>query len=762
MLELKEIKKYYQVGDIETRALDGISVAFRQTEFVAILGASGSGKTTCLNVIGGLDRYDSGDMVINGKSTKNFKAHDWDAYRNNTIGFIFQSYNLISHLSLIANVEMGMTLSGVSVSEKHRKAIEALEKVGLKDHIHKKPNQLSGGQMQRVAIARALANDPDILLCDEPTGALDTNTSIQIMDLIKEVSKDKLVIMVTHNPELAEKYADRTVKFQDGKIVSDTHPHEERPKEDVFKLKKTSMSFLTALKLSFNNIRTKLGRTFLTSFASSIGIIGIALILALSVGFKDQIDNFQSDTLAEYPITIAQQAMSMEKAMSQHMGNGGDYEEFPDTDKVYVYDKEASQVMHTNVFTDDYINYIEKIDSADCKSVGYYRTTGINMLTTSSDGTIAVGSNVTMSSYPQMLKDDGSTFLEENYDLLSGKYATAADEFLLVVDSKNRLDVKCLQELGYDVSADSEIKYDDLIGKEYKIVMNDDFYSKTDLGTYTFNTNYDELYKNNNNFTVKIVGIVREKEDCKLPVLSTGLCYSDELMKKIISINENSQIVKAQLDSNSSVLTMEKLDDTAKKQMITYLGGDSTPYMITVFPYNFDSKEAVLDYLDAYNEGKSEADTIEYTDMADTITGLTGNIMDGITTVLIAFAATSLIVSLIMISIIIYTSVLERTKEIGILKALGARKKDITRVFDAETFILGVFSGTLGIFIAFLLTFPINSIIYKVAELENVAYIKPSHAITLIIISTVLTMLGGHIPAKMAAKKDAVEALRSE
>ena len=363
MLELKNIKKTYRVGDVETRALDDISVSFREQEFVAILGTSGSGKTTCLNIIGGLDRYDSGDLIINGKSTKNFKDREWDAYRNNSIGFIFQSYNLISHLSIVANVEMGMTLSGVSAAEKHRRAQEALEKVGLKDHLHKKPNQLSGGQMQRVAIARALANDPDILLCDEPTGALDTVTSVQIMDLIKEIAGDKLVIMVTHNPELAEKYADRIVKFQDGKIVSDSNPYSFEKENKEFSLKKTSMSFLTALKLSANNIRTKLGRTFLTSFASSIGIIGIAVILSLSVGFQMQIDKFEADTLQQMPIIISQQSMNLDTDTMIKMGEEQKkYEDYPDEKKIYLFDSMQDTMTHTNKFTDEYIEYVNNMD----------------------------------------------------------------------------------------------------------------------------------------------------------------------------------------------------------------------------------------------------------------------------------------------------------------------------------------------------------------------------------------------------------------
>ncbi|MDF2538897.1 MAG: hypothetical protein K0S76_1918 [Herbinix sp.] len=767
MLELKKIKKSYTVGDFTTEALDEISVVFRKHEFVAILGASGSGKTTCLNVIGGLDRYDSGDLIINGKSTKNFKDKDWDAYRNNTIGFVFQSYNLISHLSIVSNVEMGMTLSGVSRSEKHRKALEVLEKVGLKDHMHKKPGQLSGGQMQRVAIARALANDPDILLCDEPTGALDTKTSIQIMDLIKEVASDKLVIMVTHNPELANTYADRIVEFQDGKIVADSNPFTEEFKGEGFRLKKTSMSFLTALRLSFNNIRTKLGRTFLTAFASSIGIIGIALILSLSVGFQFQIDDFQAEAMTEFPILISQQTTevdseafreSRQEMMDQMMGDV----EYVDSDEVYIYDNAERQAQHTNIFTDDYMDYLNQIDPSISKSIGYTRTVGLNLVM-DKDGKVSQlkTQNIKFASYPTALSE--ISYLEDNYDVLAGAYPQNETELVLVVDNKNRIENVIAKELGFDTENLESIKFTDLVGIELKAVMNNDYYVPTEYGGYTISQDLDALYQAENNINLKIVGILRAKEEVHFPVVQEGIAYHDSLAQRIIDSSKQSDIVKSQEEADHNVLSMEKIDEEGKKQMLTYLGGNATPYLITIYPINFETKDEILNYLDEYNATQAEdKDKIVYTDLAETITGMTSGIMDGITMVLVAFASTSLIVSLIMISIITYTSVLERTKEIGILKALGARKKDISRVFDAETFILGVFSGVLGILIAWLLTFPINTLIYKATELEHVARLQPSHAVTLIIISTILTMIGGHIPARMAAKKDAVEALRSE
>ena len=784
MLELRNIKKTYKIGDLETKALDGINVAFREKEFVAILGTSGSGKTTCLNVIGGLDRYDSGEMSINGKKTMDFKERDWDAYRNNSVGFVFQSYNLILHLSIVANVELGMTLSGVSASEKRQRALQVLEQVGLKDHLHKKPNQLSGGQMQRVAIARALANDPEILLCDEPTGALDSATSTQIMDLIREVSNDRLVIMVTHNPEIAADYADRIIRFQDGKIVADSNPHEERVKPDSFHLKKTNMSFITALQLSFNNICTKKGRTFLTAFASSIGIIGIAVILSLSTGFKDQIDAFQSDALSEFPIIISQSAAEFdletmnnqaEELRDELYGTG----ESVTSDEVFLFDPADTTVIHTNIFTDDYINYLNDIDPTICNSIGYTRIVSMNMVRDvdgeilpvtiappqnrqNQMGNVSGMTSMGVSSYPVQLQEGGQPYLEKNYDLLSGAYPSQPTDLVLVLNSKNRLDFNTMKNLGFKTNDIESIDFSDIIGTELKIVPNDDYYVKTELGSFMPDTDYNAMHNSPDAITVRIAGIVRQKSDVSIGLLADGVAYSDELSQMVIDSSINSEIVASQKNSNLNVMTMEEMDDTTKTSFLSYLGGNATPFMFTVYPNNFNDKDSVVSYLDAYNDDKDVDDKIIYTDLAQTMSAMTGGIMDGVTLVLIAFAGISLVVSLIMICIITYTSVLERTKEIGILKALGARKKDITRVFDAETCLLGVFSGILGVVIAWLLTFPINILLYNMTELVDVAYLPLSYGILLVIVSTVLTMLGGHIPARMASKKDAVEALRSE
>ena len=762
MLELKNIKKSYKTGEFVQHALKGINLEFRKNEFVAVLGPSGSGKTTLLNIVGGLDRYDSGDLIINGKSTKKFKQKDWDSYRNNCIGFIFQSYNLISHISVLQNVEMGMTLSGLSAKKRHKKALEVLKKVGLKEHAHKKPNQLSGGQMQRVAIARALANNPEIILADEPTGALDSKTSVQIMELIKEIAKDKLVIMVTHNPELANDYANRIVEFKDGELISDSNPVDNTKEKDNYKIKKTSMNYLTALKLSFNNIKTKKGRTLITAFASSIGIIGIALILSLSNGFKLQIDKFEKDTLSQAPIVISKQSMDMNSM--PNLKEKDDLEEYT-SEQVIHPEKTIEKIVHNNKITKEYVNSIKLLDSNLIGGISYQRATNLNLLT-KIDGKIKqIDTSGITFPMPSTLDNQEATVMKDNYDVIYGNFTTNKEDLTLLVDSKNRVSETILKALGYNKE---NINFDEIVGKEFKLVLNDDYYKK--LGEfYTINTDLEKLYNNENTITLKISSIIRGKEGSDFAKLSgSGLMYNNSLVDYVIEKNSKSEIVSTQLEKNYNVLTTELFDkDTtegkdAYEMMLSYLGADTTPVAIQIYPKDFDSKDEVLKVLDQYNEGKSEEDKIVYMDQAKLITTMSGNIMDAITIVLIAFSAISLIVSSIMIGIITYISVLERTKEIGILRALGARKKDITRVFNAETFIIGLTSGTLGLIIAKLLTFPANHIIESLTKLKNVAKLNPVHAITLLVISILLTVIGGLIPSKVAAKKDPVEALRSE
>lgn len=773
MLEIKHIKKSYKTGDFVQKALNDVSIQFRQNEFVAILGPSGSGKTTLLNVLGGLDHYDSGDLIINGKSTKNFKAADWDAYRNNSVGFIFQSYNLIGHISIQDNVEMALTLSNVKKKERRKRAREALKSVGLLEHAHKRPNQLSGGQMQRVAIARSLVNNPDIILADEPTGALDSNTSKQIMDLIQKIASDKLVIMVTHNQDLAYQYATRVIEVKDGKVVSDSNPlTKEEQEEEQYKLKKTKMSFMEALYLSFNNIMTKKGRTLITAFASSIGIIGIALILSLSNGFDLQIDKFERGILSAMPIMISKQSMDLDEESLVQL-TGEEQEKYPDKQTVIPKDNALESLVHQNKINDDYIDYIENISSDLVYGVSYTKMTALNVLT-EHDGEVSVADtqDISFSALPKSLDENTpNAAMEAYYDILAGTLPQKKEDIVLIVDASNRVNTEILQLLGFDTM--DEIPFNEIIGKTIKVALNDDFYVK--MGDY-FVRNPDLQSVYDNSITLTVSGILRMKEDFPSYVASASLCYTDELLDEVIAANNESEIVKAQQASDVNVLTgmpfSNSTDNTVssssagmtitKDTVLGYLGADQTPYMIYLFPKDFESKDELLEYLDAYNDDKEDDDKVIYMDQAELISSMSSSIMSAVTIVLIAFSSISLIVSSIMIGIITYISVLERTKEIGILRALGARKKDISRVFNAETFIIGITSGLIGIGIALILTIPANQIIYNLTELENVAILNPLHALILILVSMTLTMIGGFIPARIAAKKDPVEALRTE
>ncbi|KRK11160.1 peptide ABC transporter ATPase [Ligilactobacillus pobuzihii E100301 = KCTC 13174] len=779
MLDLKHIKKYYTVGDTTTKALDDVSLSFREKEFVSILGASGSGKTTMLNVIGGLDHYDSGDLLINGQSTKTFKESDWDAYRNNSIGFIFQDYNIITHLSIMDNVTMGMTLSGVSNEEKERKATEALERVGLKKHMNKKPAQLSGGQLQRVAIARALANDPEILLADEPTGALDTQTSHEIMDLIKELAQDRLVIMVTHNPDIAEEYSDRIIKFNDGKVLDDSEPYQSGEVNSDFQLNRTKMSFWTALKLSFTNIKTKKGRTFLTMFASSIGIIGIGIVLALSNGFQKQIDNTQAETLSQFPITISRVGLDSQAAAQNSQSNGKN--NFAKGQTIRAKRSTAESAQHINKIDDDYVDYVKDIKKSAAKDIAYIYTTGFNLVRqvdgkykpvtfsnldesqaqdqSSSDPSSSVG--VGGAVYPTD-RNGKMSFLKQNYKTLAGDYPSKKTDIVLIADQHNNVNINALKNLGFDVKNNQDLKASDLIGTKVKLIANDDFYRKLPTGTFVPDKNYQQMASSDQTKTLKITGILRTKSKNSDGLLANGVAYNDRLTKEVVDQNKDSAIANAQRSSEQNVLTGQSIKSASRPDLMTYLGAASVPSTIQIYPNSFDQKDRVTNYLDKYNKDKASKDKVVYNDLAGSISSLTGGLMDAITFVLIGFAGISLVTSMIMIAIITYTSVLERTKEIGVLKALGARKKDITRVFDAETTILGVGSGVLGVIVAWLLTFPANILLEKVTDLSNVAQLNPWHAILLVIISTILTVLGGHIPARMGSKKDAAIALRSE
>jgi putative ABC transport system permease protein len=773
MLQLKDIKKNYEAGNQTFIALNGIDLNFKKNEFVSILGASGSGKTTLLNIIGGLDRYTSGDLIVNEKSTKNFRDNDWDAYRNSTIGFVFQSYNLITHLSVLDNVEMALRLSGINASERKEKAKKVLFEVGLADHIYKRPNQLSGGQMQRVAIARALVNNPAILLADEPTGALDSHTSKQIMELIQEIAKDRLVIMVTHNADIAVKYSDRIIRLVDGKVVEDSRPvtQDVDQLKNKFELKKVSMSFLTAIKTSFNNLLTKKVRTLITTIAGSIGIIGVALVLSLSEGMTNYVNDFQSDTLAGFPISV-----SSVVATERFGPGGGDNPftstaiaetEFPEESIVYAYDPSSSTTLHTNVIDDSFINYLGQMDSSLYNSISYTRAISMNIIaeseigtyshmTTASQSTSMFGSSQVMNEIP-----DNPEFVQSQYDILAGTYPITYQELLMVVDSNNRVSISTLTALGYSV--EDSYSFDDFIGKELKVIPNNVYYQSVG-NIFVQGIDYERMYIDEQAVTLTITGIVRVNQDATSEILSTGLGYTTMLTDYMLGIEQNSDIVSAQLKRP----TMNVLSGLPFNTQVTYntiikmIGGDASPTSIQIYPVSFESKDVIKDYLDAYNIDKTVEQTIIYTDTAETISSTISGLINTITIVLTALAGVSLVVSSIMIGIITYVSVVERTKEIGIMRSLGARKKDISRIFNAETLLIGLSAGLFGIVVTWLLAIPANSIIYGLIQIEDIVVLTMSNALILVLLSAVLTLVAGFIPSRLAAKKDPVNALRTE
>ncbi len=757
MLELKKINKTYKVGEFSQKALDDINIKFRKSEFVSVLGPSGSGKTTLLNVLGGLDTYSSGDLIINGKSTKEFKSKDWDEYRNNVVGFIFQSYNLITHISVLANVEMSLKLSNVSKKIRREKALKALEEVGLKDHAHKKPNELSGGQMQRVAIARSLVNNPDIILADEPTGALDSKTSKEIMKLIKKVSKGKLVIMVTHNEELASTYSNRIINLKDGKIINDTNPYTEEEKEkNTIKFRKTKMSFKEALSLSLNNIMTKKGRTLLTAFASSIGIIGIALILSLSNGFDKKVNEYEKGIMSAMPIIISKESMNMDEDTIKEL-KGDNRIKYPESEYILSKKDEMDTLSRTNNLTKDYINYIKNTPKEYAYGVSFYSSRMFNIINENKE--LIDASKINIGSIPYSFDESKpNQVLDAYYNVLKGRMPENKDELVLIVNAYNEVDENTLKALGF--TNKEKITFDEILESTLKIVPNDTLYKETN-GIFMRNNNLDEIYSDS--ITLKVVGIIRANEKFPAFVQNSSLCYTNEFSEYFTSINDKSKIVEKQREVNYNILTGIEFDETmTKENFLSYLGADEIPMIIYLYPKDFESKDDLLSYLDNYNTNLKEEDKVVYIDQAKMISNMSGSVMSAITIVLVAFSSISLIVSSIMIGIITYISVLERTKEIGILRSLGARKKDITRVFNAETFIIGITSGIIGIVIASLLTIPTNKIIYNLTDLKGVASLNPVHALILILVSMSLTLLGGFIPAHIASKKDPVKALRTE
>ncbi len=751
MLELKNISKDYKVGEGSFRALDDISLKFRKGEFVAILGHSGCGKTTTLNIIGGLDRYSEGDLVINGTSTKDFSERDWDAYRNNSVGFVFQSYNLISHLSVLDNVELGLTLSGVDKVERRKRALEVLEKVGLASQVEKKPAKLSGGEKQRVAIARALVNNPDIMLADEPTGALDSKTAREILDLIKEISKDKLVIMVTHEAKYAEEYASRTIKLLDGKIIEDSNEYLGNEHETGYIANKTAMSFWTALKLSFNNLKTKKFRTTITALASSIGIIGVGLVLSISNGFSGILDDLESDQLIGLPIVISEgEPMDLGPSISRETP-GPDAGE--DTE-IVVNDPE--DYLHTNIITTDFTDYINLMDDSYYTTVQYnYGYRPVVLIETDDVSKTIDLRDINFTSY--ITREDE---LDQYYEILTGDFPQNPYEVTLLVKDGNIVDKDVIEALG--LNPEDELHYDDLIGLKLYVAKNQDYFVQ--IGDLFIPQLADLQTVLDNGVELTITGIVKLVDGSISLGGDNGIYYLYSLEEELINLNTNSDICVAQSNSDESVFTGETLTEDQKFDILSFLGCNNTiPKVINIYTDSVDNKTAIKDYIDEYNVGLAIDDQIEEIDLAEAIGDTMGSIIDMISIILTAFASISLIVSSVMIGIIIYISVLERTKEIGIIRSLGGRKKDISRVFNAESIIIGAFAGLLGVTITFLLTFPINFFVVKFDEaLAGVAKVNVLYLVALVFISTFLTFVGGFIPSRMAAKKNPVEALRVE
>ena len=837
MLQLKDIKKQYVTGDTTVQALKGINLQFRKNEFVSILGPSGCGKTTMLNIIGGLDKYTSGDLIINGVSTVEYKDADWDNYRNHSIGFVFQSYNLIPHQTVLGNVELALTLSGVGKKEKRERAVKALQQVGLGDQLNKLPNQLSGGQMQRVAIARAIVNDPEIVLADEPTGALDSETSIQVMQLLKQIAKDRLVIMVTHNPNLADKYSSRIVRLLDGQVIEDTNPYEAKDSELEHKKpgKKAAMSIWTAFSLSLRNLFTKKARTVLTAFAGSIGIIGIALILSLSSGFQNYIYDVQQDALSNYPLTINSTNVDM-ASFFQSSGSNQDREEYPDDNTV-----------HSNNFLGDMFNsmtdsivqndlkslkkYLEEnIDRSKISGIQYTYNFNYNIYT--EDGyklnpyempdvlkQMLQGNNMA-GLYESMMKSattwsemmDNPTLIQSQYDLLEGKWPSSAGEILVVVDRYNsipdynlyQMGFKSENELIYSVmemlarqqlpdASPEEIKqlaiammqsmgiqyeeseenfsFDEILGTKYKVLLDSDYFIEGQNADgqkiYVQDLEADMTDKLQSAFSLEIVGIVRLRENVSSGALSTPVVYTNALTDYIINAtNASAPVAYQRANPDIDVTTGKPFESGRTMDNVLSLMGvadKDTPASISIYPTSFNNKAYVIDVINQYNRDMPDEQKISYTDYMGVLMDSVSIIINAITYVLIAFVSISLVVSSIMIGIITYISVLERTKEIGILRSIGASKRDISRVFNAETVLVGLLAGILGILVTILLNVAlINPIIASLAHIYNVASLPLGGALILIIISVLLTLVAGLIPSGIAARKDPVVALRSE
>ena len=855
MLQCKNIIKDYVSGDEIVHALKGVSLSFREHEFVSILGQSGCGKTTFLNIIGGLDHYTSGDLIINGKSTKDYSDKDWDTYRNHQVGFVFQSYNLIMHQSVLSNVELALTLTGVNKEERRKRAIEALNKVGLSDQIHKKPTQMSGGQMQRVAIARAIVNNPDIILADEPTGALDSATSVQIMEILKEISKDKLVIMVTHNPQLADEYSSRIIRLKDGSLVSDSDPfNEQEMNVDMSVLKRPGMSFKMACSLSLNNLMTKKARTFLTSFAGSIGIIGIALIMSLSHGMQSYIDQMENDTMASYPIEIQSSSSDMSTLMTTMMGMKKESKEHNDSkiySRPYVEDVLESLSSSKKNNLSAFKSYIESSKGKEFRKTAkaieydynlnlqvYNENTDSGLVQVSPNGLLdKLGMSDMMSIQSQFMDSSAMTndqvwlslpeskkLRDDEYQLVEGKWPTNYNEVVLEVDENNEITDYALYSLGLldqdelvknyqkilngetDKISKTNLKsysVDDILNLKFRLVLNSDLYQK--VNGLWINQSENESYMKDvvsKSPEINVVGIIKPSDSTVSQPTMGGVYYTKAMEEYVTSKTENAQIVKEQkTNPNINIFTqaefasgqkmsmsnltneqMMQLSSMSQEELMNYMNtyneninatydsnltklgvvDYSNPTKISLYASSFDGKEKLSDLITSYNKKQTKSNVITYNDFIGTMLSSVTSVVNIISYVLIAFVSVSLIVSSIMIGIITYISVLERTKEIGILRSIGASKKDITRVFNAETFIIGLISGVLGILITLVLNVPISVVVENMTGVAHIAKLPVNGAVFLILIDLVLTILAGLIPSKIASKKDPVEALRSE
>lgn len=808
MLELKNIVKDYYTGNLVTHALKGVSINFRRNEFVSILGPSGCGKTTLLNIIGGLDRYTSGDLIIEGKSTKEYKDRDWDTYRNHSIGFVFQSYNLIMHQSILGNVELALTISGVSKKDRRERAKKALEQVGLGEYITKMPNQLSGGQMQRVAIARALVNNPEILLADEPTGALDSETSVQIMDLLKEIASDRLVIMVTHNPDLAQAYSTRIINLSDGLVIGDSNPFtDEDAKKDIKEIDKSSkgrkrqasMSFLTALGLSFKNLLSKKGRTILISFAGSIGITGIALILSLSDGFHNYINQIQTDTLSSYPITISEteNQLSIDSLISNHAEGLDEYPEGEDVKEAPTLTEVVSSYVSTS-YTNDLKSFKVYLEKEETKKEyeKYYNAIqyvyDVDFRTFSKvEGAyeqvypVSYSSLGPLKNYSWLLQNydeiiDNRELIEQQYDILKGDYPTKATDLVIILDKYNRIDDYVLYALGLKnidediaaITAGEKPKkwsgnFDQLLSLTYKQVLRVDLYKDRGDGVYVsrdsneFNEYIDEVCP-----TLNVVGILRPKQSSTTQSINGSIGYTSKLTELIVNRTNESPYIVAQKADPTHDLRNDKEEITSLEydKIMSDMGvcDFSAPSRIKIYPKSFDAKDKVKEMITIYNDAQeSETKTIKYTDSVSVIIEAVSIIVNSVTYVLIAFVSISLVVSSIMIGIITYVSVIERTKEIGVLRSLGASKKDVGNVFNAETLMIGFSAGLVGIGITLLLIIPINIILFSLTKIASLAVLMWYWILALIGISMILTLIAGLFPSMIAANKDPVVALRT-